>query len=110
MRRLPDGTIFTSSLSRASSRTIFAASECTSAAWSFDMAPLTIWLFRRASGPTRNTSRMAAISAVLPFFLAIDRMARFVITLLSRTARMKSFWNFSSFIGCPTSLPSGTRT
>jgi hypothetical protein len=43
------------------------------AACSFDWAPLTICELWTASGPTRCASRIAAISAVLPFLRAIDR-------------------------------------
>ena len=71
--RLPLGTMRTILDSSGDNCTIFAAKLNTSAACSRDSAPLTIWLFNFASGPTRCASKMHAISAVLPFFLPTER-------------------------------------
>ena len=58
-------------------------SRNTSAACFCDSAPLTIWLFCFASGPTIWARQRAAIRADLPFFRPMDRYARFVPTGLS---------------------------
>src|SRR3546814_7524738 len=52
IKRLPDGMTRMSFVSSGESCDIFQARLNTSAAWSRDRAPDTIWAFRRASGPT----------------------------------------------------------
>src|SRR5574343_123962 len=82
-RRLPEGWMRTSLDSLGLISTILRASSKTTAAWSLDCAPDTIWEFCTASGPHRWARRMPPIRAVLPFLRAIDRMAVWVPTGLS---------------------------
>ena len=82
---LPDGTIrvIFGSLNSGESWIIFDARLYTSAACSFDMAPLMILVFSFASGPTICASSKHAIVPVLPFLRAMLKNARRVPAGLS---------------------------